>query len=116
MAKRVLLGCYEVPGWGGAATSHYQLFERMQSDGWDVAYVNLVSDKDAAFLRPLFGQRFGNPRGLANVQTCVLRPPIWDAQPCVAQRIGEVAPDRKSTRLNSSHQLISYAVFCLKKK
>src|SRR5574341_1227096 len=25
-------------------------------------------------------------------------------------------PDRKSTRLNSSHQLISYAVFCLKKK
>src|SRR5207244_10374220 len=27
-----------------------------------------------------------------------------------------VSPDRKSTRLNSSHQIISYAVFCLKKK
>src|SRR5437879_10551301 len=26
------------------------------------------------------------------------------------------APDRKSTRLNSSHRCISYAVFCLKKK
>src|SRR2546430_13209432 len=26
------------------------------------------------------------------------------------------APDRKSTRLNSSHSQISYAVFCLKKK
>src|SRR5258708_9620490 len=26
------------------------------------------------------------------------------------------ATDRKSTRLNSSHQIISYAVFCLKKK
>src|SRR5258708_37786460 len=26
------------------------------------------------------------------------------------------AEDRKSTRLNSSHQIISYAVFCLKKK
>src|SRR5438105_11933344 len=25
-------------------------------------------------------------------------------------------PDRKSTRLNSSHEWISYAVFCLKKK
>src|SRR5438034_5817843 len=25
-------------------------------------------------------------------------------------------PDRKSTRLNSSHTVISYAVFCLKKK
>src|SRR2546427_6835290 len=29
-------------------------------------------------------------------------------------RLGE--PDRKSTRLNSSHSQISYAVFCLKKK
>src|SRR4051812_49554134 len=28
----------------------------------------------------------------------------------------EVRPDRKSTRLNSSHMSISYAVFCLKKK
>src|SRR2546426_6110105 len=28
----------------------------------------------------------------------------------------EVAGDRKSTRLNSSHLVISYAVFCLKKK
>src|SRR5438552_12912357 len=30
--------------------------------------------------------------------------------PCKVHR------DRKSTRLNSSHQIISYAVFCLKKK
>src|SRR5258708_31657559 len=29
---------------------------------------------------------------------------------------GRVPTDRKSTRLNSSHQIISYAVFCLKKK
>src|SRR5258708_30647872 len=28
----------------------------------------------------------------------------------------ELPRDRKSTRLNSSHQIISYAVFCLKKK
>src|SRR5256885_2849718 len=28
----------------------------------------------------------------------------------------ETHPDRKSTRLNSSHLVISYAVFCLKKK
>src|SRR5258708_14941592 len=28
----------------------------------------------------------------------------------------EEREDRKSTRLNSSHQIISYAVFCLKKK
>src|SRR3989442_4554511 len=29
---------------------------------------------------------------------------------------GGARPDRKSTRLNSSHVRISYAVFCLKKK
>src|SRR5690348_18089506 len=33
--------------------------------------------------------------------------------PATAHRSGE---DRKSTRLNSSHPSISYAVFCLKKK
>src|SRR5256885_10032145 len=34
------------------------------------------------------------------------------------ERAGRVGnpPDRKSTRLNSSHLVISYAVFCLKKK
>src|SRR3712207_1842418 len=30
--------------------------------------------------------------------------------------VAELGPDRKSTRLNSSHANISYAVFCLKKK
>src|SRR5688572_33509716 len=30
--------------------------------------------------------------------------------------VEEAEPDRKSTRLNSSHSQISYAVFCLKKK
>src|SRR5258708_29377539 len=30
--------------------------------------------------------------------------------------VGMERADRKSTRLNSSHQIISYAVFCLKKK
>src|SRR3712207_8235957 len=32
------------------------------------------------------------------------------------EKEGIVGPDRKSTRLNSSHANISYAVFCLKKK
>src|SRR5258708_30893272 len=32
------------------------------------------------------------------------------------QLLGQNVKDRKSTRLNSSHQIISYAVFCLKKK
>src|SRR5207244_9816119 len=35
---------------------------------------------------------------------------------CLSRLPGLAAGDRKSTRLNSSHQIISYAVFCLKKK
>src|SRR5438034_7338866 len=31
-------------------------------------------------------------------------------------RVAAILRDRKSTRLNSSHTVISYAVFCLKKK
>src|SRR5258708_29704182 len=34
----------------------------------------------------------------------------------VRGRGSSIERDRKSTRLNSSHQIISYAVFCLKKK
>src|SRR2546430_5630379 len=33
-----------------------------------------------------------------------------------AEHLQRLATDRKSTRLNSSHSQISYAVFCLKKK
>src|SRR5438270_5930311 len=41
-----------------------------------------------------------------------------DVEPVVVDRdLGDLAiEDRKSTRLNSSHSQISYAVFCLKKK
>src|SRR5207244_2704698 len=38
-----------------------------------------------------------------------------EASPTSASK-SKNATDRKSTRLNSSHQIISYAVFCLKKK
>src|ERR1041385_8638591 len=34
----------------------------------------------------------------------------------LSQELGRMPTDRKSTRLNSSHGYISYAVFCLKKK
>src|SRR2546430_13097331 len=42
----------------------------------------------------------------------------WDEGPFYQSQRTELyrAADRKSTRLNSSHSQISYAVFCLKKK
>src|SRR3712207_7833834 len=51
---------------------------------------------------------FGAPRGQ---HTAVLR--VGESG---ANDRGVAARDRKSTRLNSSHANISYAVFCLKKK
>src|SRR5438034_11669585 len=47
--------------------------------------------------------------------------PLSDVQPCHSRATLDVTvehptEDRKSTRLNSSHTVISYAVFCLKKK
>src|SRR5256885_9018803 len=64
---------------------------------------------------------------VTGVQTCalpILREPDVEHAVGAEQRRrvlhhvprGEAAQDRKSTRLNSSHLVISYAVFCLKKK
>src|SRR5258708_39959841 len=53
-----------------------------------------------------FADRFGDPSSVSVGQ--VSGPSRVEA--------GRKRVDRKSTRLNSSHQIISYAVFCLKKK
>src|SRR5215475_15823426 len=46
----------------------------------------------------------------------VVRADIPTPDPAVLGEADELVVDRKSTRLNSSHVKISYAVFCLKKK
>src|SRR6266496_3160512 len=47
----------------------------------------------------------------SDMETCVLKP----TSSCLSA-VAAAMSDRKSTRLNSSHVEISYAVFCLKKK
>src|SRR5258708_20671612 len=57
--------------------------------------------------------------GLAGGRRCRCDRPERNPARHVRGLFGERAgaqQDRKSTRLNSSHQIISYAVFCLKKK
>src|SRR5438477_6593603 len=64
---------------------------------------------DEPFVTPSHIARLLDPfreRADTQVATLKIRP--------LAERVQE--PDRKSTRLNSSHMSISYAVFCLKKK
>src|SRR5207244_12031778 len=59
------------------------------------------------------------PTDLNNVISCALRLPgsaPATTAPISTTSLCAAMTDRKSTRLNSSHQIISYAVFCLKKK
>src|SRR3989449_4644209 len=54
-------------------------------------------------------------RSRSPVSRCESAPPTLRGVPTESGHSGEEL-DRKSTRLNSSHGYISYAVFCLKKK
>src|SRR5262245_64350408 len=68
---------------------------------------DLSAIADAAIFpwRPTAGSR-----GAASARWCPSSMPAPPSSPRLS------SPDRKSTRLNSSHLGISYAVFCLKKK
>src|SRR3712207_7286417 len=64
----------------------------------------------ADVVREALGDPFVQARRMASALG-----PLWLAAP-LALRDSPFVRDRKSTRLNSSHANISYAVFCLKKK
>src|SRR5437762_5530839 len=66
---------------------------------WDTAPRYLLRDRDKSY-GPTFRHRI-RAMGITEIITAPRSP--WQK-------------DRKSTRLNSSHRCISYAVFCLKKK
>src|SRR5437867_10290978 len=51
-----------------------------------------------------------------NRDECVVTNVVSKKPPHDEWKLHSAAEDRKSTRLNSSHRTISYAVFCLKKK
>src|SRR3712207_9010442 len=86
-------------------------------------YTTLFRSKLGRFLSPdTIIPDATNPQAL-NRYAYGYNNPIYYIDPSGRQSIGierscpeENCPDRKSTRLNSSHANISYAVFCLKKK
>src|SRR5690349_23720003 len=71
---------------------------------------NLVDDPDAVQVRIIRDDRYATVLGL--------RVSGEDLGKVIGRqgRVARAMRDRKSTRLNSSHVEISYAVFCLKKK
>src|SRR5438874_9584564 len=75
-----------------------------RSDSWTTVDINI-------------GYRAaGGPGWLANTQANFGIVNVFDQRPPFVNRFDLTSGDRKSTRLNSSHVEISYAVFCLKKK
>src|SRR5256885_12105470 len=73
-------------------------------------YTTLFRSRQEGSLRLAYRGQIGRAeRGEPTPDTAAVREQV--------SRTGEaVVIDRKSTRLNSSHLVISYAVFCLKKK
>src|SRR3712207_7229569 len=64
------------------------------------------------FRSPIAGSFAQNCAGLQKAR----RPEQYSNAEATAEQLARQPTDRKSTRLNSSHANISYAVFCLKKK
>src|SRR3712207_6849697 len=77
-------------------------------------YTTLFRSVEAVGARPVV-LRDADPE-LVGLQPLGVRRPAVAPHLLGAARQDVVAQDRKSTRLNSSHANISYAVFCLKKK
>lgn len=75
MSKKILLACSDIPGYGGDAGSAYKLFEKMQADGADAAYVNLIESQDVDFFKFVFGEEFGNPKSLERVINIIVDGP-----------------------------------------
>src|SRR5437870_7318629 len=78
--------------------------------------VPVADDAPALIHRPMVGEP---DDGLLQTAEAPASDPAFQAGEVALegdQHTADRRPDRKSTRLNSSHVAISYAVFCLKKK
>src|SRR5260221_10581330 len=68
------------------------------------------------FPEPLSGQKSTKPASCARYRSSLTGTRFSRSIASATASADSSSRDRKSTRLNSSHTVISYAVFCLKKK
>src|SRR5690625_3418572 len=114
-----------IVGLGFLAVGGYQLFDTKMSQNKSLAEArSLLADKemdtdaeenddiDKTDMAQSFSPDQGDTVGLLNIPRLEAELPIIEGTHEDELKHG----DRKSTRLNSSHVAISYAVFCLKKK
>src|SRR5256885_7573174 len=86
----------------------YTTLFRSQAFPWESGPRYLLRDRDGCY-----GEEFHEATGWLGIREVLTAPQSPWQNPYVERLNGT---DRKSTRLNSSHLVISYAVFCLKKK
>ena len=91
--KKILVGCYEIPGDGGASTATYSLFQMMQADGLDVICLNIINEQDVGYYRYVFGENYGNPNCLPNVYNCHLQASLFAPHPELETLIRHLSPD-----------------------
>src|ERR1041385_5784585 len=103
--------------WLRASIWATPFFQIVGTDSWSQS-ITPSGDKTPAITPPLFTCCASLPTYPATARSCItpffqlnawVRPEAVVLEPTTC-------PDRKSTRLNSSHGYISYAVFCFKKK
>ena len=91
--RNILLASCDIPGYGEGAASGYGLFDKMQADGLEVAYVNLLERQDIDFFKFVFGEEFGNPKSLERVKNIIVDGPVFASDPQVAPLPDRLAPN-----------------------
>src|SRR6266568_6012748 len=130
--RRILIGCDFTYV---AAVSTPVIFQVQPADSAHISIQGGQWASDPAMAIRGYADLYGNPclravlpagRSSFRYQAVAVVPDLTeevdeDAPECAPDALPDetliyTLPDRKSTRLNSSHSSISYAVFCLKKK
>lgn len=86
ISRRILIASSVVPGFSSAASAAYLFFQRLQQDGHSVHLWHLIAPAEEGYYQYLFGDSFGNPGQLANVQNVSpdkpsLKPAIQNLKP-----------------------------------
>jgi len=93
MNRKILIGCYEVPGFGGASSVAYGIFEKIQSEGYNVYFFNLINELDLEYFQFLYREDYGNPKRLKNVYNVILSGGIFKKHDDLITQISVLDPD-----------------------